>query len=108
VDGLFEAIKAQDASYELSYKKYFIGLTRSGTPNNFVQFRPKQKFLKLTFRCEQSEELEKQLETAGIELIGYDKKWREYTIRVTPSDYSGSKDLLLQLMRIAYEFNTRE
>lgn len=108
VDGLFEPIKAQDASYELSYKKYFIGLTRSGTPNNFVQFRPKQKFLKLTFRCEQSEDLEKHLETAGIELIGYDKKWREYTIRVTPSDYSSNKELLLQLMTIAYKFNSKE
>ena len=108
VDSLFEGIRTQDSSYELNYKKYWIGLARSGSPNNFVQFRPKQKFLKLTFRCEQSEELEKRLESAGIELIGYDKKWREYTVRVTPADFASNREFLLELMKIAYEFNAKE
>lgn len=108
VDELFENIKKLDPSYELNYRKYFIGLARSGVANNFVYFRPKQKFLKVTFKCEQSEELEKQLEAAGIELLGYDKKWREYTFRLTPSDYSANKELLANLIKIAYEYNTRE
>lgn len=108
VDELFENVKRLDPSYELNYKKYFIGLARSGIANNFVHFRPKQKFLKVTFKCEQSEDLEKQLEGAGIELLGYDKKWREYTIRVTPSDYSSNKELLGNCVKIAYEYNTRD
>jgi len=108
VDGLFEAIKAQYSSIDLNYKKYFIGLARSGVANNFVQFRPKQKCLKLTFRCEQSVDLEKRLEAAGIEIIGYDKKWGEYDIRITPSDYASHKELLLDLMKIAYQFEMQE
>ncbi|MDQ7839461.1 MAG: hypothetical protein RDU83_00360 [bacterium] len=108
VDHLFENVKALDPSYELNYKKYFIGLARSGIANNFVHFRPKQKFLKLGFKCEQSEDLEKQVETAGMELIGYDKRWREYTIRVTPSEFGPNRELLSQIIKIAYDYNTRE
>lgn len=108
VDELFENIKKLDSSYELNYRKYFIGLARSGIANNFVHFKPKQKFLKITFKCEQSDELEKQLETAGIELLGYEKKWHEYTIRLTSSDYSSNKELLANVIKIAYEYNTRD
>jgi len=108
VDQLFESVKALDPSYELNYKKYFIGLARSGIANNFVHFRPKQKFLKVTFKCEQSEDLEKQLEVAGIELIGYDKRWREYTIRLTVSEFGANQELLANVIKVAYEYNTRE
>src|SRR2546423_1361292 len=34
VDSIFEAVKALDPAYELNYKKYFIGLARSGIANN--------------------------------------------------------------------------
>lgn len=108
VDSIFESVKALDPSYELNYKKYFIGLARSGIANNFVQFRPKQRFMKFTFKLDQSEELEKQIEAAGIELIGYEKKWREYTLRLTPSEYPPHKDLLSHIVKLAYEQNTRE
>jgi len=108
VDSIFEAVKALDASYDLNYKKYFIGLARSGIANNFVHFRPKQKFVKFTFKLDQSEELDKQIDASGIELIGYDKKWREYTLRLTPTDYPPHKDLLANIVKLAYEQNTRE
>lgn len=108
VDSIYEAVKALDPSYELNYKKYFIGLARSGIANNFVHFRPKQRFVKFTFKLDQSDELEKQIETSGIELIGYEKKWREYTLRLTPNDYAPHKDLLTQIVKLAYAQNTRE
>lgn len=108
VDSVFEAVKALDPSYELNYKKYFIGLARSGIANNFVHFRPKQKFLKFTFKLSQSEELEKEIEASGVELIGFDNRWREYTLRLTPADYHAHKDLLVRIVKLAYEQNTRE
>ena len=108
VDSIFEAVKALDPSYELNYKKYFIGLARSGVANNFVHFRPKQKFMKFTFKLDQSDELDKQIEASGIELIGYEKRWREYTLRLTPADSQTHKDLLARIVKLAYERNTRE
>jgi hypothetical protein len=108
VDSLFESVKVLDPSYELNYKKYFIGLARSGIANNFVYFRPKQKFVKFTFKLEQSETLEKEIEASGIELIGYDKKWREYTLRLAPGDYAAHKELLSKVVKLAYQYNARE
>jgi len=108
VDSIFESVKALDPAYELNYKKYFIGLARSGIANNFVHFRPKQKFVKLTFKLDPSEDLEKQIESAGVELIGYDKRWREYTLRVTPADYAHHKELLAHVVGLAYEYNSKE
>jgi len=108
VDSIFEAVKALDPAYELNYKKYFIGLARSGIANNFITFRPKQKFVKFSFGLDQSEELEKQIEAAGLEMIGYEKKWREYTLRLVPSDYSVHKDLLARIVKLAHEQDSRE
>jgi hypothetical protein len=64
--------------------------------------------LKFTFRLDQSEELDKKIEASGVELIGYDKKWREYTLRLTPSDYGPHKDLIAQTVKRAYEQNSHE
>ncbi len=107
VDSIFEAVKALDPAYELNYKKYFIGLARSGIANNFITFRPKQKFVKFSFGLDQSEELEKQIEASGLEMIGYEKKWREYTLRLVPSDYSVHKDLLARIVKLAHEQDSR-
>lgn len=99
-DQLFEVIKGLDASYELNYKKYFIGLARNGIANNFVQFRPKQKFLKITFKLDERPELEKRLEASGLE-VTYEKKWSEYTVRVSPNEFANHKDLLAEIMNTA-------
>jgi hypothetical protein len=108
VDALYEVLKQIDKEYELKYNKYYIGLIRSGVVNNFIQFRPKQNFLKLTFKCAQSPDLEKAMEGAGFDIMGYDQKWREYTIRVTPKDYHGNKDLLKDIIQKAYDYNNEE
>jgi len=41
-------------------------------------------------------------------MIGYDKKWREYTIHLTPAHHANNRELLFRLMKIAYDFNSRE
>lgn len=108
VDPLFEVLKAQDPEYELTYKKYYIGLARAGAVNNFLQFRPKQSFLKLTFRHPQSADLEKNMENAGLDVEGFDPKWREYTIRVTPKEFHAHEKLLGEIIKKAYENSIQE
>lgn len=108
VDALYETLKGHDPEYELKYNKYYIGLARSGVVNNFLQFRPKQSFLKLTFKCAQSDDLEKEMENAGFDLMGYDQKWREYTIRITPKDFQAHKKLLADIIEKAYRHNREE
>ncbi len=108
VDNLFATLGKLDTDYELKYNKYYIGLARFGVANNFIQFRPKQNFLKLTFKHEQSGDIDKELETAGVDVMGYDSKWREYTIRVYPKDFGAQRAMLEGIIKKAYEWNSRE
>jgi hypothetical protein len=108
VDSLFEILKGYDPEYELNYTKYYIGLARSGVVNNFLSFRPKQNFLKLTFKCAQATDFEKNLENSGVDLIGYDPKWHEYTIRITPKDFQQHKQLLTNIIKKAFDYNNEE
>lgn len=108
VDSLFDVLKKTDPEYELKYNKYYIGLARSGAVNNFIQFRPKQNFLKLTFKCAQSPDLEKEMDAAGFDVIGYDQKWREYTMRITPKDFRSQQQLLGNIIQKAYAYSNGE
>lgn len=108
VDSLHELLKSHDPEYELNYTKFYIGLARSGVVNNFLQFRPKQNFLKLTFKCAQDADFEKTLEDAGIDLAGYDPKWHEYTIRIAPKDFQHHKELLSGIVKRAFDYANEE
>jgi len=103
VDGLHAVLAKLDREYELRYTKYYIGLERAGVVNNFMQFRPKQNFLKLTFTSEASPELEKAMDDAGLDVMGYEQKWHEYTVRVTPKDFQTHSTLLADIIKRAYE-----
>jgi predicted transport protein len=104
VDALHTFLTKLDHEYELRYTKYYIGLERAGVVNNFIQFRPKQHFLKLTFNCDASPELEKAMDDAGLDVMGYDQKWHEYTVRVTPKDFQQHGSLLADLIKRAYDY----
>ena len=108
VDEFYQTLRSIDPKYELNYNKYYIGLKYGGSANNIMAFRPKKNFLKLSVFLKQSDELEKKMENAGIEIIDYDAKWREYTFRVTPDSYKKNKDVLHQLVRSAYDFDATE
>jgi len=105
VDSLHKVLLTHDAQYELKYNKYYIGLARNGVVNNFLRFKPKQHFLNLFFSCPQSAELEKDMETAGLDLINYDQKWRECNVRITPKEFHSQEKLLAQIVQKAYAYN---
>jgi hypothetical protein len=108
VDRLYELLKTHDPEYELKYNKYYIGLSRGGVVNNFIQFRPKQNFLKLTFKCAQSPDLEKEMEAAGLDLMGYDQKWREYTVRIPHKDFHARERILSEIIQRAYDYANKQ
>ena len=59
-------------------------------------------------KYEQSSGIEKELETAGIDVMGYDSKWREYTIRVYPKDFDTQRTVLEGIIAKAYEWNSQD
>lgn len=66
-DELLEMIHSFDDSLELKYNKFYIGLAKDGSPNNFAAFRARKNALNVDVRIQQSAEVDKQLEQAGID-----------------------------------------
>ena len=102
-DEVLGIIKKLDPELELKYNKFYIGLAKHDQPNNFVIFRPRKGNFRIEPRLDQSAELEKKLEEAGLDVMDYDKRWSRYRIRLTKSDLKKHTDLLTDLLQKAYK-----
>jgi hypothetical protein len=101
LDRLFEILRQWDPKIELQYLKGRINLTKDSEPARFVVFRPRRQFLRLETRLPQSEETDRQLQAAGLDLMPY--KWNKYRVRLTKADAAKHEALITELMRRAYE-----
>ena len=102
-DKMLKMIKEFDEGYELKYNKFYIGLAKHGQPDNFVSFRPRKlgKNMLMQLKLEQSEEIDKLIEDSGLDLLNYDPKWEKYTIRVSESDLSKNREIIMNLLKMA-------
>ncbi len=87
---------------ELKYNKFYIGLASNGQPNNFVQFRPQKNALRVEVRLPQSQETEAAIETAGLDVMDYDKRWGRYRLRLGKGEVSRFAGVLSELAKQAY------
>lgn len=101
-DNILKLISEFAPGYELKYNKFYIGLAKGGSPDNFVAFKPRKHNLYLEIRIEQSKEISEKIENAGLDLFKYDPKWGRYHLRLIKSDVQNQKDLLTELLKIAY------
>lgn len=90
------------SGYELKYTKFYIGLARNGRADNFVAFRPRKSNLYVEMKIERSEEVDKMIEEAGLDLFKYDSKWGRYHIRIEKEDVAKHQEVLTQLMKLAH------
>lgn len=84
--------------HELTFKKSYIGLARSGVANNFVQFIPRRSHLIAQFRIAQSDELTARLADSGLDLLSYDRGWGRYQIRATGTDLVENRAVITELI----------
>ncbi len=73
-DDMLDLIKTFAPDLELKYNKFYIGLAKDGQPNNFVLWRARKSSFTSDIRLASSPDIDQQLETAGIEVMEYDKK----------------------------------
>ena len=102
-DELLKMIHSFAPDISLKYNKFYIGLAKNSQPNNFVIFRAKKSNLRLEVRLEQSDEVQTKLDQTGLDVMDYDKSWRRYRIRLTRKDIERKRDVLTELMKMAYE-----
>jgi predicted transport protein len=101
-DEMFEVVRALDPELELKYNKFYIGLAKGGTPNNFVILRPKKDWLRLEVRLDRSDETQAQLDASGLDVMDYDSRWGKYRIRLAQGDTTKHKEFLAELMTRAF------
>jgi predicted transport protein len=101
-DDLLSILKKFDPNLDLKYNKFYIGLAKGGQARNFVIFRPKKKFLRLEVRFEKSDEMQEQLEIAGLDVMDYDRHSGLYRIRLTPGDLNQHREVITALMQSAF------
>ncbi len=103
VDELLLLAQAIEPGLSLKYNKFYVGLTRGVRPNNFVVFRPQKKGVKVDVKLSRSDDVEADLEAAGLDLIDYDAREGRYRLRLTKGDVQKHHALLTRVLQQAYE-----
>ncbi|MBL7934520.1 MAG: hypothetical protein JNM51_01775 [Bacteroidia bacterium] len=87
---------------ELKYNKFYIGLAIDGQPNNFVVLKPRKKDLNIEIKLPQSEETQAIIDNAGIDDMGYDRRYSSYRLRLSKQNFKTHREVLKKLMENSY------
>ncbi|OGF20398.1 hypothetical protein A2Y83_02780 [Candidatus Falkowbacteria bacterium RBG_13_39_14] len=107
-DELVAMINEFTSGYELKYNKFYVGIAKDGQPDNFVIFRPKKSNTTMEIRIEQTAETDKLIEDASLDLMEYDNKWNRYRIRISKQDLIKNKELIANLLKMAFGKTIKE
>lgn len=81
VDEMFKILLHEDSRFSMKYTKYYIGIEVDGIVNNFIQFKPKKKYIWLCiYYSDRDESLESELDAKGVE-FEYKANNRRYKIK---------------------------
>lgn len=102
-DEILELIKSLWPEFELKYNKFYIGLAKEGQSNTFVIMRPQKNMMRVEFKIPKSGEIESKIESAGLDMLGYDNRWGRYKIKLNKPDIKKNQDFIIELLKTAYE-----
>ena len=101
-DKLHELMRKFVPAVELTYRKFYIGLSLDGRINNFAVFQPQKNAIRLEVHIPKSDDIEKQISEKDIDLTDY-TKWGTYRLRLSKKDIEMHSQFLMELMKQAYE-----
>jgi len=101
VDEVLTIIADIIPGYELKYNKFYIGLAQNGSTDNFIIFRAKKSFMRMEIRLDHSDELEREIEEKGLDLMDYDKRGGRYRIKLSMNDIKKHREFIAKLIRKA-------
>jgi hypothetical protein len=102
-DKVLNNIDSIAPGYGLNYNKHYIGLAKNGVSQNFITFLPRKKAMLVTFKHEKSEEIETILTESDLDVLSYDRQWKQYRLRLTDKDIEANKDALMKLTKLAFD-----
>jgi len=103
VDGVIQIAKRIDPAIGPRFIKASIPLKRGAEFFRFLTLRPKKKFLKLSLPSQQSEQVEAELNAAGIDFDDFDERRGRYVLTLVPADIPKNSAVLEKLLTAAYK-----
>lgn len=100
MDNLLHLIGEIAPGYEPKYNKFYVGLSKDGTTNNFAIFKPRRKSVLVEVRLPKSETVSQGIEDSGLEALDY-TKWGRYRFRVSPDELEPNREFLRGLFKQA-------
>jgi len=104
VDDVVPVIQEIDPTIAVKYNKQYIGLTRNGIAFNFAIMRAKKKYIRLEFKLEQSEDIDKLIDDNGLDVLEYSLRSSRYKIKLNKSDVNNKKEILKDLLEKSYKY----
>ena len=101
-DQLVDILQTVDPSVALNYNRYYIGITQNGRSNNFVDFRPRKNTLELELRLPPSEELNQEVDKAGLDRLAYSTRYGKFRLRLARGDVRKHEELLRKLLTLSH------
>ncbi len=93
---------APETVFELGYNKHYIGFRVDGRPRNFAIMQPQKRGMRFDVKIGRDEGAEEIIEAAELDLMGYDKRYRAYKIKLSEEDLDKRKDEIYRLLQMAY------
>ena len=101
-DKFIELVREKDSALDLKYNKYYIGLARNGIADNFITLKPQKSGIIFQPKIPPSAELDSKLESAGIEVLSYVRRWKHYQIKLTDTQFQQNIELVRGIIAQAY------
>jgi len=105
-DEILTLLHRFDPTVKLKYNKFYIGLEKDGDAFNFVALRPRKNLLRLEVKVPESEELVSKIESEGLTVLDYNKRWGNYTLQLTREDVRRKADFICDLAKQAWARRT--
>ena len=104
-DGVLKLARglASETVFELNYNKHYIGFRVDGHPRNFAIMKPQKKGMRFEVKIARDEEVDRIIEAAELDFMGYDKHYKAYIIRLSEEDMDKKKDEIRRLLKMAYQ-----
>lgn len=98
---LNKVVNAVEPGAALKYNKHYVGLVIDGAAFNFVSFVPKKAHVIVSFRLERSEEVDAELDEAGLVKLAYDAQFRQYRVRIDANLKDQGREAMIELAKRA-------
>jgi hypothetical protein len=87
--------------YKLKYNKHYIGMGKNNIANNFISFVPRKSTVIMNFRIEKTDELDELIENSDLDILAYDKQWKQYRFRLKETDIETNFEIIKRFTEIA-------